>query len=280
MSHLGRLPRYFCMIRKLKPSDGRWSRRSNAWEAISQKMSKIVERTLDFIELFANQRRPLSLSEMARHLNIPLSSCHDLVHALQGRGYIYELGSRAGFYPTRRLFDLATTIASADPVLQNAEARLSSLRDEVQESVVLIKAIGRRLTYLLSLVTSHALRYQVSVGTEVRSLHATSAGKAYLASLPTAELDEILNGQALAPLTPRTQTVPSALRKELVKSNAKGWFLNAEESVEGLTTISSRFERNNELYIVTVAGPTARMEQKQEEVGTALIAACRDLAAR
>ena len=60
-------------------------------------MSKIVDRTLDFLEIFADQKRPLSLSEISRLLHIPASSCHDVVQALQKRGYIYELGPRGGY---------------------------------------------------------------------------------------------------------------------------------------------------------------------------------------
>ncbi len=41
-------------------------------------MSKNVDRTLDFIELFARERKPLSLSEISRSLAYPgfeLSRC-------------------------------------------------------------------------------------------------------------------------------------------------------------------------------------------------------------
>ena len=79
-------------------------------------MSKIVERTLDFFELFADQKRTLSLSDIARLLELPASSCHDVIQALQERGYIYELAPRAGYYPTRRLLDLAKMIVAHDPV--------------------------------------------------------------------------------------------------------------------------------------------------------------------
>ena len=63
-------------------------------------MSKIVDRTLDFLELFAKERRPLSLSDIARLLRIPISSCHDVIQAMQSRGYLYEIAPRAGYYPT------------------------------------------------------------------------------------------------------------------------------------------------------------------------------------
>ena len=112
-------------------------------------MSKIVDRTLDFLELFARERRPLSLSEMAQLLEIPISSCHDVVSAMLTRGYIYEIAPRAGYYPTRRLNDLTKEISDNDPVLLRAEILLRSLRDTLDETVLLAKANGLSATYLL-----------------------------------------------------------------------------------------------------------------------------------
>ena len=60
-------------------------------------MVKTADRTLEVFELFAQERQPLSLSDIARLLQIPISSCHDLVRTLQARGYLYELGPRAGY---------------------------------------------------------------------------------------------------------------------------------------------------------------------------------------
>ena len=113
-------------------------------------MSKIVERTLDCFELFADQQRPLSLSEISKLLGIPPSSCHDVLSALRQRGYLNELTPRGGYYPTLRLHDIAKTIAEHDPVLLRAEVILKSLRDALDESVLLAKANGLQATYLLS----------------------------------------------------------------------------------------------------------------------------------
>ncbi len=239
-------------------------------------MSKIVARTLDFIELFAAQRRPLALSDMARLLDIPVSSCHDVLRVLQARGFVTEVGPRAGFYPTRRLLDLATRITEADPLLPRAEHRLALLRETVDESVFLSKAAGMRLSYLLVLEASHPLRLHVAAGDEVRSLHATSAGKAFLGSLPPKERDRALRGK-LAALTRRTVTKAALLREELAAAEARGWYLNAEESVEGATTISARFLWNRIVHVVTIAGTTARMQPKLPMASAALLAACRDL---
>jgi DNA-binding IclR family transcriptional regulator len=237
-------------------------------------MSKIVGRTLDFLEMFADQKRPLSLSEIARLLDIPASSCHDVLQALQERGYIYELAPRAGYYPTLRIFDIAKTISDHDPVVLRADIVLRGLRDAVDESVLLAKVSGLQATYLLAIEPSHPLRFLARAGDNVRSLHATSAGKALLGSLSDAALSEFLKSIALARITPRTITSSSDLRAEIAAGNGRGWFLNREESQEGVTTMSARFVWTSSVYIVTVAGPTSRMAPKIERAAELLIDAC------
>jgi DNA-binding IclR family transcriptional regulator len=237
-------------------------------------MSKIVDRTLDFIELFATERRPLSLSEISRLLDIPFSSCHDVLHALQARGYMYEIGPRAGFYPTVRLLDLAKVIAQHDPVLLRAEVLLRKLRDSIDESVSLAKASDMKATYLLVFEPTHPLRFLVTVGSDVRSLHATSAGKAFLGSLPPEQFEKYLKTAKLAPMTAKTIRSKAALRADIEESNRRGWFLNREESVEDATTVSARFTWSGAIYIVTIAGPTSRMAAKLDRAAKLAVDAC------
>lgn len=237
-------------------------------------MSKIVDRTLDFIELFASERRPLSLSDISRLLNIPFSSCHDVLQALQARGYIYEIGPRAGFYPTVRLLNLANTIVQHDPILLRADAHLRKLRDAIEESVSLAKAGDMKATYLLVFEPRHPLRFLVTAGSDVRSLHATSAGKALLGSLSPAELEAYLKKAKLVPLTSKTIRSKTALRADIEKSNRRGWFLNREESVEDATTVSARFTWNGAVYIVTVAGSSSRMATKLDQAARLVVETC------
>jgi DNA-binding IclR family transcriptional regulator len=240
-------------------------------------MSKIVDRTLDFIELFASERRPLSLSEISRLLNIPVSSCHDVLHALLARGFLYEIGPRAGYYPTARLHDISRVILKHDPVLVRAEILLRKLRDELDESVSLAKAGKMTATYLFVLEPSHPLRLLVEAGRTLRSLHATSAGKAFLGSLPPEEFAGYLATAELEPITPKTIRSKSVLRKEVEESNRRGWFVNNGESIEDSLTLSARFRWNSSVYIVTIAGPSSRMKSKLNEAAKRLVAVCQEL---
>ncbi len=243
-------------------------------------MSKIVERTLDFLELFAAQKRPLSLSDISRLLSIPVSSCHDVLQALQERGFIYEVSPRGGYYPTLRMYEAGKVIAENDPVLLRADYQLRELRDELDESVLLAKVSGLRGTYLLSFETSHPLRFQLKVGNNVTSLHATSAGKALLATLDEAALEAALDGIEFTAFTPRTATTKAALRAEIEAGRARGWYLNAEESMDGLTTLSAPFLWHQSVYIVTIAAPSPRLEGRLERTARKLVEVCARLEMR
>jgi DNA-binding IclR family transcriptional regulator len=174
---------------------------------------------------------------------------------------------------------VAKSIADHDPVPLRADAILQSLRDKVDESILLSKVNGLSATYLLAIEPSHPLRFLANVGETVRSLHATSAGKALLASLSDQELSAYLKSAPLATLTTRTITSKSALREELALGNRRGWFANREESQEGVTTLSARFAWTSAIYIVTIAGPSSRLGPKFAKAADLLMSVCKLLEA-
>jgi DNA-binding IclR family transcriptional regulator len=228
-------------------------------------MSKIVDRTLDLLELFAAEKRPLSLSDIARLLKIPVSSCHDVLQAMQARGYLYELAPRAGYYPTLRLQEMGKVISDHDPVVLRAEIPLRAIRDELDESVLLAKVSGLQAHYLLALEPSHALRFMLKVGDSVRSLFSTSGGRALLGCLDDSVLDQVLDAAQVEPMTKRTVTGKAELRAVIEAGRARGWYLNQEESQDGVTTLSAPFRWSTAVYIVTVAGPSSRLDDRLDQ---------------
>jgi DNA-binding IclR family transcriptional regulator len=241
-------------------------------------MNMMVGRTLSFLELFATQKRPLSSTDIAALLHIPASSCHDVVRVLESRGYLVKSLQRAGWYPALRLLDVAKTIAINDPLMPRMLAPLRQLRDAIDESVLLSKVDGLEAMYLLALEPSHPLRYLATVGERVRSLHASSAGKALLGSLSDTALNEFLESAALSRYTPQTHGSAEALREDVATGNTRGWFLNSEESEPGLTTLSCRFRWSLATYIVTVAGATERLQPNLSRASELLTRLCRQLA--
>ncbi|MDO5533878.1 MAG: IclR family transcriptional regulator [Propionibacteriaceae bacterium] len=237
-------------------------------------MSKIVERTLDFFELFAREKRALTLSEIARMLSIPPSSCHDVLMTLSRRGYIYEPRAGAGYYPTHRLRHIADSIATVDMTLIRAEEALRHLRDATGETVSLARVETDRIITLLSFPATFNFGIAPEVGTRVRSYHATAAGKAYLGSLSADARRAYLTGRELEQLTPHTVTDVDQIEAELEFCERRGWFMNREGSVEGVTALASRFTQGGTVYIVNMPGPSVRVLPKVDSLAQHLIQTC------
>jgi len=241
-------------------------------------MSKIVERTLDFFELFAAQGRPLGLTEMSRLLGIPLSSCHDVVRSLEARGYLTEMAPRGGYYPTMRLQAMAHEIARNDPIALRSESVLARLRDSLDETVILGKVLGpTEGIYLLVLESGHPLRFHNYPGQPIRNLHATSAGKVILSQLPAKEFDAWLESAELAAITPGTITTKDALRASITAGVARGWQRSDEEGTLGATTIGTAFKWLGLTYFILIAGPTPRMAPRLDRIAAMLLEAARSL---
>ena len=237
-------------------------------------MSKIVQRTLEVFELFAKEARPLSLSEAARLLRIPVSSCHDVFQTLEARGYLYQVSPRGGYYPTLRISEMMGHIAERDPVLQRAEIALRELRDELDESVSLARVEGLSATYLILLEPSHPLRFTVQVGDRVRSLYATATGKAVLGTLPAPDRRRVISGLTFVPLTDRTIGSAEDLSREIDLSLSRGWFVNREESVPGGITLASTFRWSRSCFVVTVAGPMGRIDSRVPRIAQRMKDVC------
>ena len=152
---------------------------------------KTAERLLDLIELFALERRPLSLGNIAGHLGMPNSSTHALVNTLLGRGYLYQTSKRLGYFPTRKLKQMSDAIANAAPLLDAFAPRLAALRDASGETVLLTKRQGDSVINLDVYESRQSVRFSPRVG-ERKPLHSTASGKAILGTMPAEELARTL----------------------------------------------------------------------------------------
>ncbi len=135
---------------------------------------------------------------------------------------------------------------------------------------------GRDARYLLVFEPTHPLRILVDVGDSIRSIYGTSAGKALLGSLDERALAAFLKSAKLVPLTKQTIKSATVLRKDIELGRKRGWYLNREESLNGVTTVSVTFKWNMSVYI----GPSSRLDQKLETATVLLMDVCRRLEMR
>ena len=90
---------------------------------------RTVDRTLEIFEAFAEAKRPLSLSELARMIDMPVSSCHGLLRTLQKSGYMFALEVQGAITRRGRLFEVGAALAAHDPIVD----RLIPVMEKIRE---------------------------------------------------------------------------------------------------------------------------------------------------
>ena len=239
--------------------------------------SRSALRALEVFEAFRDARRPLSLSEVARLTNMPVSTCHGVFKALEQRGFLY-VGSGRDAYPTRRLWDLAQGINAHDPVALRVEPVLAQLRDEVDETVILGVRHGNTVLYLLVLESAQAIRYSSQAG-DHKPLHSSSIGKVMLGAMPPGELDAWLQSAELKKVTDRTIVSASRLKADLVASRARGYYSTHGENVSDVMAIAAPLRMGTSTFGVAIAGPRQRMAEKEATLAKKLVRSVKTLEA-
>ncbi len=239
---------------------------------------RTADRTLDIFESFARRPRPITVSDLARELSLPTSTCFSLVRTLVDRGFLFYLRPRGPFYPTRRLGIVAEAIAQHDPIAQHVLPFLKVLRDKTGETVILGKLQGMGAVYLEVVESSNPIRFTMGVG-KVRELHASSMGKAILAAMDEEERDRIVSKIKYTRLTDRTLRSRAQFEASLEEGRKRGYWTNVGESSPDVMGIAQAVEIFGDLYGVSLVGPEFRVEKKKKPYAEALTATIEQISA-
>lgn len=226
-------------------------------------------RTLDIFESFARRQKPITVSDLARELSLPTSTCFSLVRTLVDRGYLYYMQPRGAFYPTRRLALVAEAIAGHDPIVQYILPFLKSLRDRAGETVILGKLQGTGVVYLELIESLHPVRYSMNVGS-VRELHASSIGKAILAAMEDGPRRRLMSRLKYPRLTKRTLRNPAQLARSVEEGRRRGYWLNVGESAPDVMGIAQSMRILGDNYGIALVGPSFRFDKNMKSFVEAL----------
>lgn len=227
-------------------------------EKTESRDNRSADRTLAILEAFSERKGPMTLRELAECCDIPVSTCHSLVHTLLNRSYLYQTRRRRDLYPTRRILDLAVSIVAHDPYLERLAPYLESLRATTEETIILGKRHRDQILYLEVLEGPQTIRYSARPG-ELKPLHSTCIGKTILGSLPVADLRAWLKSRPLPRVTGNTLTTQARLVADLAESARRGYYLTVGENVADVTAVAVPVHLNNEVLGIAIAGPSHRM---------------------
>lgn len=151
---------------------------------------KSASRTLEVLEFFMEERRPLRLNEIYKALGYPQSSAANLLKSMVLMGYLNYNRSNMTYLPTMRVSALGSWL----PNVIYREGGLVSLVDDIQsrtdETVGLVAQNDLYIQYIILKTPGHEFKMAPSEGT-MRLMVDSSSGLALMSRMSQREIDKI-----------------------------------------------------------------------------------------
>ena len=241
-----------------------------------------TERTLAILELLGQHRAGLSLTEIARELDLPVNSVFRITGTLHSRGYLQRREDDKRFVLTNKLFDLSRPQVREKSLVVCALESLKWLRDESGETTQLLTSVNHKMTVLEQCISSQPIKVSSTVGLQV-PMYSCAPGKAILAHLPPAELEKFFTSTKLKQYTPTTLATRSALEADLAKTRKRGFSTDIAEGLEGIHCVAAAVldEYHYPVAAITVMSPLYRLKRDQfEKAGRMCIEAAENITRR
>lgn len=172
----------------------------------------VTGRVFSILEAFDGDHRVLTLTEIARAAELPVSTAHRLVGELASWGAL-ERGPDGAYRVGLRLWEVGSLAPRSVGLRERAMPILEDLYEAVRQNVQLAVRDGHEVVYVERLAHPDAVRLFSRVGGRW-PLHPTAVGQVLLAYAPTAVQESVL-AERLTSYTPRTVTDPVMLRRVL-----------------------------------------------------------------
>ena len=194
-----------------------------------------VDRTLSLLRLLAD-RSEVTLADVRVQLDVGQSTAHRLLAMLVYRGFAAQDPDTRRYRPGPAFAELGRAADTGLDLVGTARRPLAVLAEETGETVHLGILTRTDVQYLDVLESVSTLRVASRAG-QTRPAHATSIGKAMLATFDDDAVRALYPGGGLPASTGRTITALDALLAELHRSRPRGYARNRGEVEPGVCSV-------------------------------------------
>lgn len=228
--------------------------------------SQTVDRAITILKLIAERGREMSVTEIARELDVYPSVVSRLVITLEHHMLLRQNPVTRRYFLGFGLVHLGTTVLKSIELTQVARPYLKRLNEHTNETIFMMVLDQYKGVYVDKVPSPQAVTIQSDVGNP-ETLHNSAVGKAILAFLPDYERDMIIERAGLPRLTSNTITDPRRLLEELAYIRACGFAIDDEEGEEGIRCIGAPILNhvNFPVASISIAAPKFRTPLKKLE---------------
>lgn len=198
---------------------------------------KSVKNALGILKLFKTTRQELSISEIARIVELPKSTVHRLVHELVKEGFLIQNENNKNFHLGFSILALGGIVKYHTEIFAEAKPILQQFVHRYNLPIHICVMEQHKVTYLMR-ETGNIPMVLITNSGRQNDLHATAEGMAILAYKNKQIIEDFLS-KPLKAHTKYTLTDPGEIRKELLKVRSQGFAVMKDTFAIGYSSIAA-----------------------------------------
>lgn len=229
-------------------------------EMLPESAVQSVDRALVILEILANSRRSLSVTEIGREVGLHKSTVYRLLSTMARRGYVEQDPETQRYKLGLKVLEVSNKLLGTLQVRTEAMPFLRELAEACGEAVHLAVLNDGEVVYVEKVEGAGAFPMYSQIGRRA-PVHCTAVGKAILAHLPEEEVRAIVAARGLTPRTDKTVSDIETLFAHLVQVRSLGYAVDQEEHEAGVACVAAPvFDyRGRVIAAVSVSGTSARV---------------------
>ena len=221
---------------------------------------KSLKRAIAVLDCFSQKEPELSVTEIARKLDMQKSTIFNILSTFQESGILIKNPSNSKYRLGYNLLHLSYIINSGISIREDFLPFLKEIANTTGEVCYFGLLDGLEVLYIDAVYPLNQLQARNILG-ERAPLYCTGLGKAMLANLSEDQINAVLTGP-MPPFTKCTITDPDVLRNELEEIRQNGFAVDNMEHEFGIRCVAVPVFglSGNVLGAVSVSGPSPRFD--------------------
>jgi DNA-binding IclR family transcriptional regulator len=227
-----------------------------------------IGKGLRILEILTDSPAGMTVVDIAIKLKIPKTATQNVLRSLESIGFVRTHSKPIRYVLTMKLAGMSMTYVARSGISEVYQPILDRLASETGELIRMTLVIAGQLTWVgMSQGSRKGLRIAPDTGHEV-CLHATAAGKAWLATMTLEQAMKLLLNQGFSnpdDLGRNAVLSVEGMIEALKRPRKLGYSLSIEEYIQGMAAVAAPIPAglacNEVIGTLSIAGPMARMDE-------------------
>lgn len=240
-----------------------------------------VDKALRLLRSFANHSA-VRVADVSKELDVARSTAHRLLEMLQHHEFVQQDPVSRAYVAGPALLKIGLAAVRKFDVRSLARPVIEDLVTQVQETAHLVVLSGNDMLIVDAVESPRLLRIGSRLGGSVPA-HAAAGGRALLANLPVARVEELYPKERLQPVTEQTMTSRKELMCALEAIRSCGYAISVGEVEPEVATVAAAIRTcsgRTTPAAITISVPRSRVQEEDlPRLGQAAVEAADRIAA-